>query len=63
MPAVTPVTTPEVLIVATAVFEETHGLVVAGEALPVKVRVAPIQPFKFPVIIGKAFTIIVAEPV
>ena len=60
VPALTPVTTPVAFTVATVVSEETHGVVVAAAADPDKAVVEPTQTFKFPVIVGNAFTVIVA---
>ena len=60
VPALTPVTKPVLLIVATARFEETHGVVVAAIGLPVNCLVEPKQTFNVPVIVGKAFTVTVA---
>ena len=64
VPTVTPVTNPLVSTVATAVFEELQGFVVAGVPLPVNCLVNPIHPDKAPVIDGKAFmvTVVVALP-
>ena len=60
VPAVTPVTTPVLLTVATAGVADTHGLTAAGVAEPVKAVVLLIHTFKIPVIVGKAFTVTVA---
>jgi hypothetical protein len=57
-PALTPVTTPVLETVATAGFEDSHALVVAGLPDPVNVVVLPIQVFKVPVIIGAAIMFI-----
>jgi hypothetical protein len=59
VPADTPVTTPEVEIVATPVDAETQALDVAAVPEPVNVVLAPIQAFVVPVIVGNAFTAIV----
>ena len=63
VPADTPVTTPEVEIVATPVDAETQALDVAAVAEPVNVVLAPIQAFVVPVMVGKALivTVCVAE--
>ena len=53
-PAVTPVTSPLALIVATAVFEDIQGFIAAGVPLPVSCVVAPTQADKVPVMIGAA---------
>ena len=57
VPADTPVTSPVLLIVATAVFDDTHGLTAAAVAEPDKASVAPTQIGAAPVIVGKAFTV------
>ena len=59
-PAETPVTTPLLLTLATAVFDETQGVVVAAVAEPVSVVVKPAQTVSVPVIVGSAFTVTVA---
>ena len=60
VPAVTPVTTPVLLTVATAGVADTHGLTAAGVAEPIKLVVLAIHTFKFPVIVGSASTLTVA---
>ena len=60
VPAATPVTVPVVLTVATAVFEDVQGFVVAGVPLPVNCVVNPEHAAKSPVIDGKAFMVTVA---
>jgi hypothetical protein len=60
VPGLTPVTTPALLTVATPVFEDVHGLTTAAVPDPVKVIVAPSQTAVGPVIVGCAFTVIVA---
>jgi hypothetical protein len=60
VPAETPVTTPRFVTEATAVLDETHGLVVAAVALPDNVILEPTQTVLFPVIVGLALTVIVA---
>ena len=60
VPALTPVTNPVLLIVATAGLEETHGLVVAAVAEPTNEIVEPTHTLVDPVILGKAFTVTVA---
>ena len=57
VPAVTPVTTPVLLTVATAGVADTHGLTAAGVAEPVKVVVLAIHTFKFPVMVGSALIV------
>ncbi len=60
VPALTPVTNPVLLIVATAGLEETHGVVVAAVPLPVNCVVPCAQITKVPVIVDKGFTVTVA---
>ena len=60
VPADTPVTTPVLETVATAVLEETHGLDAAAVAEPVNVVVKPTQAVNVPVIVGRALTVTVA---
>ena len=60
MPALTPVTTPALVTVATAVFDDVQGVVACEVAEPVRVEVEPIQAFKVPPIVGKEFTVNVA---
>ncbi len=57
VPVETPVTNPVPFMVATAVFDETHALVVAGVADPVNCVCNPIQTANVPVIVGKALTV------
>ena len=57
VPAATPVTIPVVLTVATAVFEDVQGFVVAGVPLPVNWVVNPTPVTSVPVIVGKAFMV------
>jgi hypothetical protein len=59
VPAATPVTTPALLIVATPVLEDVHGLAAAGVPDPVNVVVDPTQTVKVPVMVGCALTVIV----
>ena len=56
VPALIEVTVPE-LTVATAVLDDTQGLVVAGVALPVKDTLPPAQTGAFPVMVGSAFIV------
>ena len=63
VPAATPVTTPALLMVATEGVAETQGVVASAVAEPVNGVVEPIQTLKLPVIVGSAFTVIVAVPV
>ena len=60
VPALTPVTNPELFIVATNRLDEIHALVVAGAAVPVNCVVKPTQTLKLPVIVGNGFTVTVA---
>ena len=57
VPAATPVTTPELFTVATAVFEEIQGFELAAVALPVNDIVEPTQTVLFPEIVGFEFTV------
>ena len=57
VPASTPVTVPVALTVATAVFEELQGFVVAGVPFPVNCVVNPVQTDNVPAIVGKAFMV------
>jgi hypothetical protein len=59
VPAETPVTTPELLIVATLGVADTQGFVAFGVAEPVNVVVEPTQTVAVPVIVGKEFTVTV----
>ena len=59
VPAATPVTTPELVIVALAGVEETQGLLVAAVGLPVSVTVPPTQTALFPDTVGFALTVTV----
>ena len=60
VPAVNAVTSPVFETVATVVFDETHGFVVAGEADPVSCEVAFTHADSVPVIVGSALTVNVA---
>ena len=60
VPAATPVTIPVALTVATAVFEEVQGFVVAGVPLPVNWVVNPTPTTSVPVMVGKPFMVTVA---
>jgi len=60
VPTLTPVTCPELSIVATAVSDDTQGVVVAAVPDPVNCVVKPSQTFKVPVILGKALTVTTA---
>jgi hypothetical protein len=56
VPGFTPVTKPVLVIVATPVLEELHGVAV-GVPVPVKVVVDPSQIVKVPPIVGCASTV------
>ena len=60
VPGLTPVTTPALFTVATAVLEEVHGLTAAGVPDPVNIVVEFLQTVKVPLIAGRAFTVTVA---
>jgi hypothetical protein len=60
VPVVTGVITPVLEIVATPVFEETQGVVVAIVPEPAKVTVLPIQVVKVPVIVAPELMVTVA---
>ena len=51
-PVETPVTKPVLLIVATPVDADIHGLLIAGEPEPVSCVVEPMLVAKIPVIVG-----------
>lgn len=51
-PADTPVTTPILDTVATAVLDEVHGVVASAVAEPVKVAVCPTQALNVPEMVG-----------
>jgi hypothetical protein len=59
VPLAIPVTKPVLSTVATAVFEETHGVTAAGVPEPVSCDVLPLQNVKLPVMVGFGLTIIV----
>ena len=58
VPAETPVTTPALVIVATPVEADTHGLETAAVPDPVNVVVKPTQTLKVPLIVGGVFSAI-----
>jgi hypothetical protein len=60
VPAAIPVTTPALFTVATPVLDDVHGLAAAGVPDPLNVVVDPAQTVNVPVIVGCAFTVIVA---
>ena len=60
VPPATPVTRPLPLTVATAGVADTHAFEVAAVAEPVSWVVNPLQTESVPVIVGKAFTVMVA---
>ena len=57
VPAVNAVTSPVFETVATAVFEETHGFIAAGDTEPVNCEVPFTQADNVPVIVGNSFTV------
>jgi hypothetical protein len=59
VPAATAVTAPALLIVATPVLDDVHGLAAAGVPEPVNVVDDPTQTVNVPVIVGWAFTVTV----
>ena len=60
VPAVKAVTTPVLDTVATAVFEDAHGVDGCAVADPVKVAVVPTHALMVPLIVGNALTVKVA---
>ena len=60
VPAETPVTSPVLLTVATAVAEDTHALLEDGKPVPVSWVLDPVQTVNVPVIDGIEFTVTVA---
>jgi len=60
VPPVTPVTSPVLSTVATAVVADTHGFTAAGIPEPVSVVVAPAHIVKTPVIVGLPLIVTVA---
>ena len=60
VPALIPVTTPVLEIVAMAVLDDAHGAVACAVADPVNVEENPTQALKVPEIVGSAFTVNVA---
>ena len=56
-----PATKPELSIVATDIFEETHGDIVAGE-FEIRLEVEPTQVLKTPEIVGNWLTLIATLP-
>ena len=60
VPPLTPVTNPELSIVATKGLEETQGLTAAGDHVPLNCVVNPTQAFKVPVIAGNPFMVTLA---
>lgn len=57
VPAETPLTTPVLEIVATAVLEEVQPVLGSGVPVPLSVDVLPTQVLNVPVITGVAFTV------
>ena len=60
VPGATPVTIPALVIVATPVLDDVHGLTAAGVPEPVNVVVEPTQTVNVPPIVGCALTVTVA---
>ncbi len=60
VPAISPVTSPELETVATEGVPETHALETAGVAVPDNCVVELVQTSKLPLMAGKAFTVTVA---
>ena len=60
MPGATPVTTPALVIVATDVVADTHGLTAAGVPEPLNVVVDTTHTVRVPVIVGCALIVTVA---
>ena len=58
-PALTPVTKPVEVIVATAVFDDTQGFDVAAVLEPVNWVVETTQTLNVPLIVGDGFTVMV----
>ena len=59
MPAATPTTAPELLTVATPVFDDDHGVIVDGFVVALKLTFDPTQIDDDPVMIGNGFTVTV----
>lgn len=60
VPEAIPVTNPVLLTVATAVFEDVHGVVADGVADPVNCVVEFTHAVKVPVMLGRALTVTTA---
>lgn len=56
-PLATPVTSPVLLIVATAVLEDVHGDTAAGVPEPVSCEVLPLQNVSVPLMVGFGLTV------
>jgi hypothetical protein len=63
VPATLPVTTPELLTVATVVFEETQGLDAAAVPEPVRLIVPPTHTAPGPVMVGNGLTMTLTDEV
>ena len=63
VPALTPVTSPVLLIVATPVDADDHGEVASAVAEPDNCVVLPTQALSVPVIVGNGLTVMIADPV
>ena len=63
VPALTPVTSPVLLIVATPVDADDHGVVASAVAEPDNCVVLPTQALSVPEIVGNGLTVMIADPV
>ena len=63
VPALTPVTSPVLLIVATLVVADDHGVVASAVAEPDNCVVLLTQALSVPVIVGSGLMVMIAEPV
>ena len=63
LPALTPVTTPTLLTVATPTSELTHALLVAAVPLPVNVTVSSTHTLVDPLTVGNGLTVTVMSSV
>ena len=61
VPPEIPVTNPVLLTVATAGFEDNHGVVAAGVPDPVSCVVPPTHFTSVPVMVGNGFTVTLVE--
>jgi hypothetical protein len=63
VPALIPVTRPELSMVATPVDADNHGVVASAVAEPDNCVVFPTQALSVPVIVGNGLTVMTADPV